>query len=245
VVAVIVGAGLGAGLVAAWATWGAPTQCVASQPVATLTTLTPVLIVNSPYGGYANGTWTRYMNTSSQTIVETDSVGARNGSITYLFYQFNWTVWTTQRLGNPTGSCAGVFAYSGAPTGNVIVGGSSANYTNDSQGRQFSGGNSTPTNNGVPYSVLYFNDSFYRANDGGLQTCAGGASQWSARSTYIDYRIPFEYQGSPHVASVTFNERTNFTYTFPATGGSWEMDDLSSPGGPGGGLSFSYVQGCK
>jgi len=242
VVAVIVGAGLGAGLVAAWATWGAPTQCVASQPVATLTTLTPVLIVNSPYGGYANGTWTRYMNTSSQTIVETDSVGARNGSITYVFYQANWTVWTTQRLGNPTGSCAGVFAYTWNPTGTVI-GGSSANYTNDSQGRQFSGGNSTPTNNGVPYSVLYFNDSFYRSS-WGFSNCGGGVSTVSAGSIYIDYRLPFQYQGTAHVAFITFNEFTNYTYSFPAHGGEWDVDDLSSPGGPGGGDSFSYIQGC-
>jgi hypothetical protein len=243
IAAVIIGAGIGAGLVTAWTIEGSPDQCVASQPVDHLTILMPVLIVNSPYGGYANGSWTRYANTSSQTIKETDTIGARNGSIDYLLEQSNWTIWTTKQSGDRSVSCAGVFSYSWTPTGIQVVGSTGLNYTNDSQASQFTGGNGTRSNYGAPYDLLYFNDSFYRSS-GGFSDCGGGTSTTAAASTYIDYRIPFDYQGSPQIASITFDELTNFTYTFPANGGAWEMDDLSSPGGPGGGLSFSFLRSC-
>ncbi|MGC2034334.1 MAG: hypothetical protein WA761_02675 [Thermoplasmata archaeon] len=31
-----------------------------------------------------------------------------------------------------------------------------------------------------------------------------------------------------------------YTYTFPANFGTWQVDNLSAPGGPGGGWAFSY-----
>jgi hypothetical protein len=240
VAAVMIGAGVGVGLVAAWATVGAPTQCIPSEPITTLLTLTPVLIVNSPYGGYANGTLTIYANTSTQTARVTETTGARNGSVTYLLDRVNWTIWTTQRVGNPTGSCAGIFAYSEAPAGSVQIGLSTPeNYTNDSQAPQFSGDGGVDSATGGPYSVLYFNDSYSRFS-WGIGTCSGLGGETAASSSYLSYRIPFEYLGSPHVASVTVNELTNYTYWIPP-GGNFYVDELSSPGGPGGGDSFTYL----
>jgi hypothetical protein len=32
----------------------------------------------------------------------------------------------------------------------------------------------------------------------------------------------------------------SYHYTFPANFGIWEVDNLSAPGGPGGGWAFSY-----
>ena len=247
VVAVLIGAGLGACLVADWAIEGAPAQCVASQPVATLPTWTPVLVVNSPYGGSANGTWTYWANTSSQTVEIQQSIGARNGSIDLLLEQLNWTVWTTKRVGDPTRSCAGVFDYSWTKYGGWDLASTGVNYTNDSQAVQYTGGGG-PLNysspwSGAPARVLFFNDSFY-GPDEVFSNCASSTAGMSAHSTYIDYRIPFEFQGTAHLASITFDELTNYTYTFPAHGGAWEVDDLSNTGGPGGGYSFSYLRGC-
>lgn len=243
IVATIVGAGIGGGVVAAWALLGAPTECVPSEPVANLITATPVLVVNSPYGGWANGTYTVFSNTSAGESWVQQSVGAKNGSVTYLYDVTNWTVWTTHREGKPVGSCLEVFAFTWAPTGSWIVDSTLENFTNDSRAPQSSGGPGGPDHNGSPLDPIYFNQSFSRAVSIG-ETCGSGAVTLTAGSRYIDLRIPFEYLGAPHVGNVTFDEFTNFSYTFPANGGAWGIDELSSPGGPGGGWAFSYLKSC-
>jgi hypothetical protein len=249
----MIGAAVGVGLVASWAIVGDPTQCIPSEPIATLLTLTPVLIVNSPYGGFANGTWTSYSNTSSTTSSEQQTIGARNGATSYLLDRVNWTIWTTKRVGSPSGSCAGVFAYFGSPAGYPqdptgvfsINTQSPSNYTNDSQAPQSTGDGSALNWSGGPYAPVYFNDSFYPVGTQ-FQDCASGMAEWSvwpAASTFLTFRIPFEFQGSTHVASITMSELTNYTYSFPPRG-SWTLHDLSDPGGPGGGISFRYNAPC-
>ena len=243
VVAVVIGAGVGTGLLATWATVGAPTQCVASRAAQNLTTLTPYLIVNSPYLGHANGTWTRYENTSTTTVKVAGTIGSANGSVDYLFQGTTWTVWTTERIGNPSGSCAGVFAVTSTEYGFSLTYASATNFTNDSQAQQESGDGSPPYTTGGPFDPLYFNDSFYRTGRT-VDTCGGFAQTMSVGSDHIDLELPFVYQGVHRIAHITLAEFTNFTYSFPANGGVWAVDALSGPGGPGGGWAFSYLRGC-
>jgi hypothetical protein len=245
VAAVLIGAAVGVGLVAAWATVGTPTQCVPSERIAILPTLTPILIVNSPYGGFANGSMTTYDNTSTSVGWDRLSVGARNGSVTYVLEVANWTIWTTKRVGDPAGSCAGVFSYSENATKFTVDDGTPRSYTNDSQAPQYSGGNSSLNTsfgqifNGQ-YADLLFNDSFSSSHASSMNVCEGGMGGTVATSTYLSFRIPFEFRGSEHVLSVTINELTNYTYTFGAKG-VFEVDELSSFDGPGGGDSFMYT----
>jgi hypothetical protein len=246
VVAVMIGAAVGVGLVATWAAIGAPTLCVRSEPVATLPTLTPFLIVNSPYGGFANGTWTQYDNTSTSRGFETQSIGARNGSTSYLFGVVDWTVWTTKRIGNPSGTCAGIFASSEGKPSVVAAASTGANYTSDQDAPQATGNGSVLNSTtaeipGGPFAPLFFNDSFYSARAYTTSNCAdAGEGGVAVSSTFMTYRIPFEYRGAPHIASITVSQLTNYTYSF-ATGGIWEVDDLAGVGGPGGGDSFSFT----
>lgn len=243
VAAALIGAAVGVGLVASWAVVGAPTQCVRSEPVATLLTLTPVMFVNSPYRGFGNETWTTYSNSSSARSWEKQTIGAKNGSTSYLLDRVNWTIWTTQRVGDPAGSCSGVFAFSQSPAGypqdptgtfslNI---GSPSSYTNDSQAPQSTGDGSVLNFTGGPYSPVYFNDSFYR--DGPyFQDCDSGMSEWSewpAYSTFLTYRIPFVFQGSTHIASISVSELTNYTCSFPrsAAGASTTYPGPAAPAG--------------
>jgi hypothetical protein len=245
VAAAILGASVGVALVAAWATVGAPTQCVPSQPITTLETLTPALIVNSPYGGHANGTLTVYDNGSSGWRITRWTAGASNGSVEYVFDRVNWTIWTTQRVGEPTGSCAGVFAYSETtgPTYSVSLT-SPEDYPNDALAPRVSGDNSPINSSGGPYADLYFNDSFSSSDSfGKVSTCGGLGARADAWSSYVDFQVPFDFQGSTHVVSITVQELTNYSYSFPPNG-SWAEEDLSAAGGPGGGYSFAYLQAC-
>lgn len=243
VASLVIGAALGAGVVTVWAAVGNPTECVRSQAVTTLPTLTPLLIVNSPYGGYANGTLTTYANSSYERSVTTWSLGARNGSVGYLFVAANWTVWTTQRVGDPSGSCAGVFVYSEDASKATLETSSPENYTNDSQAPAYSGGDG-PLGSGDPFPTgpfapLYFNDSYSRFS-AGYATCAGVSLGIAVHSTYLRFQLPFTYQGSDHTASITVDELQNYTYSFSA-GGDFDVDDLSGDGGPGGGAAFAYL----
>lgn len=240
--AVLLGAAIGGGLVIAAFHFSTPGQCVPLVPIANLTISTPVMIINSPYLGAASGTLTTFTNISGHPYTITQATGSRNGSIAYLLQLLNWTVWTTHHVGTGSGSCHGVYSLSWVPTGTSVLN-SSANYTNDSDSQQYIGGGSPPWPNGAPLGYVYFNDSVTEGTFE-VSTCGGSAIHLQARSTYLDLRIPFAFQGVWHTQDVSFRALTNYTYTFPTNSGVWSVDALNLPGGPGGGWAFSYLRGC-
>ena len=88
---------------------------------------------------------------------------------------------------------------------------------------------------------LLFNNSYSASNTPPVDTC-GGPSQslplvtvgrlqvWSlAIIDGVNYTIPYK-----------LSIEQTFHYVFPANFGTWQVDNLSAPGGSGGGWAFSY-----
>ena len=89
-----------------------------------------------------------------------------------------------------------------------------------------------------------FDNGFTSANGGNVSTCnstfqsvpvhSTGLTVWltatiGGRFTTVPYWLPF-----PQV----------YQYYFPANFGTWQVDNLSAPGGPGGGWAFDYTGPC-
>jgi hypothetical protein len=233
---VAVAAGSG-GATAIWENGTLFSQCSAATLLGAVNnTTTPYLTVDSPYLGFANGTYTVFHNTSSAVVEDQSSVAATGGSISYLSQGANWTVSSDRQTGFSSRSCAGTLTV-GESSRSLFTGqGTSGPFVNDSDAPRW-GGNETG------FSEVYVNDTFARAQLG-LSTCAGGAVTLGTTSTYLDIGIPYRHDGTGQVATATLQVLTNYTYTFPGGAGSWAIDELSAPGGPGGGWSFAYLGGC-
>jgi hypothetical protein len=104
---------------------------------------------------------------------------------------------------------------------------------NDSREPNESGGS-------YPYAPLGYNNSYYSATST-ISTCGVGEVVRSVRSNHVDLRLFFQLNGTSRRLLVPFETSTNYTYFFPANTGIWKVDNLSAPGGPGGGWAFSFT----
>jgi hypothetical protein len=89
--------------------------------------------------------------------------------------------------------------------------------------------------------AAWFNNGFSLANRIAVSTC--GSSQELNLSFYSSsFNIGFNatWNGVQYVVSYSIPFALNFTYSFPADTGTWQVDNLSAPGGPGGGWAFAY-----
>jgi hypothetical protein len=207
-------------------------------------TSVPVVVINSPSFGNASGTVVIPEGSGSTTF----GIGAaRNGSVMGYFDFENWTVYSHKAVGQYSLSCGGA-SYSATPsnpTGSSInsvpigggPGGWAVNFTNDSAEPGYTGGNSST------HAPIYYYNQFYGPNDS-LSTCGAGAAMITVVSSSYVLGIGLSIGGSWHIVQVTLSVETTYTYKFPANGGTWEIDNLSAPGGPGGGWAFSYLGPC-
>jgi hypothetical protein len=207
-------------------------------------TSVPVVVINSPVLGNASGT----VVTPAGTGATTFGIGsARNGSVIGYFAFENWTVYSHKAVGLFSLSC-GATSYSAtasSPTGSSInsvpIGGGpdgwALNFTNDSGEPSYTG------ENGTVHSPIYYYNQFYRPNDN-LSTCGAGPATITVVSSSFVIGIGLSVGGSWHIVPVTVDLETTYTYNFPANAGTWQIDNLSAPGGPGGGWAFSYNGPC-
>jgi len=197
-------------------------------------TYPPLGVVNSPYNGTASGS----VPITNGTLILT--LSPRNGSAFGVFERMNWTV----RIGKATGgfdsSCAGIYYLNptddGTSTTFPLSNQSVFNFTNDSQEPNQSG----ITGAGGP---VYFYSGFYSPTSE-LSTCGAGTTILHTASSSLQVGVTFSVAGVVHVVNVSIPVQTNYTYTFPANAGAWAIDNLSAPGGPGGGWAFSYLHPC-
>jgi hypothetical protein len=89
-------------------------------------------------------------------------------------------------------------------------------------------------------STSLFHQGFIQANAPPVSTCGGPAQIVPVRSLSLDTWIPFEWGGAEQLASLALPIAQAFSFEFPANFGTWQVDNLSAPGGPGGGWAFSY-----
>jgi hypothetical protein len=199
-------------------------------------TLTPRLLLNSPYNGSATGTVPIDNGTLQLTLSANNSGGAWG-----LFESMNWSVRSAHSSQRLTIPCNELFYASAqdrwSSTTLPLFNSTTPYYLNDSaeprsvQSDEF----------GEP-TLVFFNQ-FYSTTSV-LSTCGRNASTQSVLSSHISFGLQFEFDGSLRLLAVTLTITTEYQYVFPADAGSWDIDNLSASGGPGGGWAFSYLGAC-
>ena len=211
--------------------------CVAGSVLAVDNhTLTPQVLVNSPFLGSALGI---YLGVSPTNLSSSGpGVFASNGTVEGHFEDFRWIIREAVHQGTSV-RCDGQLFLS--QTDNFSGGTQSLGWElrNDSSEQDWVGGN----DNGTGYSLVYLNNSFTRATSS-VSTCGLGRETLGLTSDYFSMILPFWAYSLPQNVTVEVDALVSFSYSFPANGGTWMVDNLSAPGGPGGGWAFSYVGGC-
>lgn len=94
---------------------------------------------------------------------------------------------------------------------------------------------------GAVPSPAWFNNSFSQPNGASVSTCGLPAQTASVRTFGLRLSFPITVGNRSYSLPFVLPATELFTYRFPGNFGTWEIDNLSAPGGPGGGWAFSYV----
>jgi hypothetical protein len=212
------------------------------QPVSRVLNQTvqiPSVLVNSPYGGNASGAVMLPPGFLPGFLVGMGT-GATNGGSTAAAFLSNITV-SVVKNGTVWGAgtnrrCSGPFEITLAPIGAPSLGIPLLGLGNISDRLE--------PDLLFPQSpdLIYFSNGFQSANWENISTCGGTAQKLPlVFATYLTLSAHFAWGGENH--AVPFNlpmVSSQFEYEFPADFGTWQVDNLSAPGGPGGGWAFSY-----
>jgi hypothetical protein len=213
-----------------------PSTCGEGPAVAVVShTLTPYLLLNSPYNGSAQGQFKVWNNSSGTPSWWGEIDYAQNGMVTDQFRDLQWTVYEAVSSGEGV-SCKGVYVTGVRDNGAGVIN-QYGPYANDSLEPTWSG------DNGTSYDRVIFNNSFSRTTQL-VDTCGVGQKRLGLSSAHLSIVIPIDVNGQVVSIAATVSVFSNYTYAFPANAGSWAVDNLSAPGGPGGGWAFSYLGPC-
>lgn len=87
----------------------------------------------------------------------------------------------------------------------------------------------------------HYDNGFDLRNMPNITTCNGESRTFTVTSHFMTLWFPYNVTGLVHLIPYGLTTVSNiFTYTFPANYGTWEIDNLSASGGPGGGWAFQY-----
>ena len=226
--------------------WGSilHSQCETRQAEGTFNVQIPALLLNSPYGGLAWGN-VSFVPGFLPNDVTGEGTRDSNGGADWAGFDSkvilssveNVTAWGA---GENT-RCTSPYALTLEPTGNL------------SQGIPIMGpGNSSdalePTTiSGGTLPSVSFDNQFVVSNGDNVSTCGGSAKSLPlVVSSYLILSFRFNSTGQSHEAPLDLPiTSSQYHYWFPANFGTWQVDNLSEPGGPGGGWSFNFVGPCK
>ena len=230
--------------------------CVRGSLVTTQYNWTPRAIVNSPFGGWGNDSWGYEVGGRGQDL-------SQNGEATMVFDMLEWNLSTVNReLVSGLGQSEACPMYEVNPFPNLppwqqssgcfgcrILG--PGNTTDASEATQFNVSLWGGTGSAGATSVIFHNE-FVTSNAPSVSTCGGPAQQHNLTIAGFTFQLPFrtshgelifnESVTQENVLSPTLvgDYSEQFGYWFPADCGTWQIDNLSAPGGPGGGWAFSY-----
>ena len=207
-------------------------ECGPGTVVATTDLWTPWVLVNAPYGGYANGSGS--LLAGSGRLGTTVALGGAAG----MFQRAEWTVTTSIRVlvagPGANADCAGFLAtprFVGEYLGAVPL--QPQNVTSDAR-------ENVSIRTAGYDSVLV--DNGYSEADRSVSTCGGGKGILGVTASRETVQVPFPLDGSSHSASATLDGSFNYTYSFPGGFGTWSIDDLNvGSHAPGGGWAFSFT----
>jgi hypothetical protein len=222
--------------------------CVSTGTVASKGTMFfPAVLVNAPYGGEGYGSalepasfpgaW-GYPN--STVLVKNP---APNGSAVGQFFAVNVSVHRVNSvlaLGPGDASrCGSSFAVSVASpesiaaVGWVLLGPGNASDAVEPTSVNFTGFQGDPVS-------PQFQNGYGGSNFANVTTCDAGAKLLNASAQPATVVIPFHMGDRNYTVAFTIPFQLQFQYWFPADFGTWQVDNLSTDGGPGGGWAFSY-----
>jgi hypothetical protein len=196
-------------------------------PVETSETVwVPVLLLNAPFGGSGSG---------NSSVLGTQ---VTNGNATGIFMesdlnistQQNTTVWAEGQ----NARCSGGWLFSYA-TANAYAG-----IGLETSGKASNTGETNTSNltSGTP--PIHFDNDFATSNAPNVTTCGLSGERIPVESSWLTIKLPITVGGHEALVPWTFSLEQSFSYWFPANFGVWQVDNLSAPGGPGGGWAFSY-----
>ena len=196
--------------------------------------LTPLLMLNAPYGGTASGTVHESATTSWSATVH-------NGSATALFVLRNWSVARSLQVLAP-----GPGTNAECPEFLAIPG-----FYNEYLGIDLLLTNSTsdvaePTAlSHSGYGSVLFHNGFVSGDGITMATCSwSGLRHGYLRTTSsrITVEVPFVWDRTTVTARATLEYLANYSYEFPAGAGTWSVDDLNlGTNAPGGGYAFTFT----
>ncbi len=193
---------------------------------------TPLVVLNSPFNS-------SYGDPSSQTSFLGNGANftfpAYNGSVWGFFDRVNWSIYAGVGSSGYAVHCSSTFfprVTSSVEEGGYPLG----SYSNDSAEPSYF---QLPGTGGP----VYYSNGFYHET-ASISTCGTGSVVRGLTSLSFTVSIPFPYHGTQHLVNATIYQHTDFRYVFPSNGGSWAVDNLSAPEGPGGGWAFSYLGPC-
>ena len=220
-------------------------ECVDQHRIVLEQLWTPVVLANSPFGGtvYDNGTIPPYIPGAPgyPNLWSARGAPSVNGTASAASMITNVSI---VALGNTTvwgpganRACAEARAITYLPLSGGALGivqfGPIATPSNLSDRGEAT--NATP---GAPSFVI--SNGFSVWNAPSVTTCGGPAVWRSASSPDFTAWAPDPVGDETSLIPVTLPFADSFHYWFPANFGTWLVDNLSAPGGPGGGWAFSY-----
>jgi hypothetical protein len=196
--------------------------CVQGRKVGAEVLWTPILLLNSPYLGYANATSVAISSQGAPIDLQAGQLNLINGAAAGLFSLVNWSIYeqhTVLSLGLPgnQGCNSYVAVYdtssflSGPHTFGLLPAGTTSD-VNEARSVQF---------DHIP--SVFFNNSFYFGVPGefGISTCYGGVGGIYNHPTANSIQVELQFRNSTitsHVSIVGV-----YCYYLPS-GGTWNVD---------------------
>lgn len=213
-----------------------------SQVYTTGTVQLPGVLLNSPYGGSVHGN-VSFPAFGLPGVIESMGTSDFNGGADWAGYGANVTVLTVENhTSNGLGRnspCTQAFRVEVTPEG-----GGSGGISIMGPGNTSDIDEPPVLPSGVPGNIS-FDNGFRLSNSANVSTCGGRAVNLTTISTHLTAWMSWSRAGQNHTLEfdVPFIEE-QFIYGFPASLGTWAVDNLSAPGGPGGGWAFDYLGPC-
>lgn len=220
------------------------TVCQAGGVLADENLWTPFSLANAPYLGSTQygASFSDIAPWGAENVTLSDgTVGSGNVAAGFIETQ-NWTVWSAWnesiRGDGPNQPCtSGYLAALSHPSFNVAVDGAvlqgPGNTSNVNEPTTYSYGVVSPPS-------LSFSNGFAAPTQPPITTCGGAAIEANVSSGSFTVHLTLPSLGGTPVP-ITIQSTESFVYHFPANAGTWQVDNLSAPGGPGGGWAFDFA----
>ncbi|MGP8158941.1 MAG: hypothetical protein ACLPWO_04970 [Thermoplasmata archaeon] len=208
----------------------------------------PVVLINAPYGGFATGNGSLpagYLGPNT-ILPSASGTDALNGTVAGVLYQIwlnvtrdtNVIVWgpgTDSRCAQPYSIDPGGLGSKPPPSYSGVLFG--PGYKSDAaEPHQYNFSSSQGD------ATVLFSNGYASANAASVSTCGKAAQSVTLPLRPVDLLVtlPFSTGDGNTTQGLVIPLTLSYHYMFPPNFGTWQVDNLSAPGGPGGGWAFSY-----